>query len=252
MTDLTLPSTAGLTPGDAAALAAQATLKRSRAQTEPSPLAAATLRAEANGLEILATHLRDPAACGFPELRIGQGGEVSPLPDPRMPLCIRDVADTVQSPPDTLAAEASMSRLSLAREAGVLTQAVEAAESVGAEGAVEQMMVHGITAAHEVGMRLFAAANTARQTHERERLLPGSGSALVDAGRSAVAAARLMDSMTRAASALHRMRNGRHQHVTVKRIVVMDGREALVDGNVDAGGGSAVLGRRRIGGRGSK
>ena len=75
-----------------------ATLKRAQAETEPSPLAAAKLRAEANGLEILATRLRDPAACGLPELRIGQGGEVTPLPDPRMPLCIRDVADTVQRP----------------------------------------------------------------------------------------------------------------------------------------------------------
>lgn len=253
MTELTLPSITGLmTPGDAAALAAEATLKRSRAQTESVPFAAAKLRAEADGLEILATRLRDPTAFGFPEFRIGQGGEVTPLPEPRMPLCIRDVAEAVQSPPDTLTAEATMGRLTLAREAGVLTQAVEAAESVGAEGAMEQMLVHGITAAHAVGMRLLAAANTALQTHERERLLSGSGSALVDAGRSAVAAARLMDSMTRATAALDRLRHGGCQHVTVQHLVVTEGGQAVVAGNVEAGGGSAVLGRRRKGGRGPK
>jgi hypothetical protein len=126
-----------------------------------------------------------------------------------------------------------MSRLTLAREAGVLTQAVEAAESVGAEGVMEQMLVHQITAAHGVGS-----------------LRPGSGSALIDAGRSAVEAVRLMDSVTRTTAALDRMRHGGRQQVTVQHLVVTDGGEAVVAGNVDAGGGSAVLGRRRKGGRG--
>jgi hypothetical protein len=240
MNDLTFLSLPGLTPGDAAALDAEAKLKRAQSDTEADPLRAAKLQGEADGLEALATRLRAPPAPGLPELRLGRGGEISPLPDRKMSVPTREIADTVQSPPDMLGAQATMDRLILARDAGVLTEAVEAAESVGAEGAVEQMLVHGITAAHGLFMRLIAAGNTALRTHEH------------DARRNATSAARLMDSVTRAASALDRMRNGGHQHVTVERLMVADGGQALVAGKVEAGGGAALMGRRYKGGRGPK
>jgi hypothetical protein len=240
-----------MTPGDAATLNAGAQLRRANAETEEDPTAAGRLHAEADHLDAVATCLRDPATFGLPELRLGRGGEISPLPDPQMPLAIREVAETVQSRSEVLAAEATMSRLGLAREAGVLTEAVEAAESVGAEGALEQMLVHGVTAAHRVSMRLLAAADTALRMHERDRV-SGSGTALVEAGRSATAAARVMDSMTRAAAALNRMRHGGRQQVTVQYVHVEEGAQAVVAGKVEAGSKSPVLGRGRRRGRGPK
>ena len=54
----------------------------------------------------------------------------------------RDVAEAVAQAPGSLAADASLERLGLAREAGALTLAVEAAEDVRAETALEKMLTH--------------------------------------------------------------------------------------------------------------
>src|SRR3954469_6051065 len=82
----------GLTAADAALFQAEADRKRAEADSSPDLVMAARLRAEAHGLDTLAARLLDPGACGVPELRQGQGGEITPLPDERMPLNLRDVA----------------------------------------------------------------------------------------------------------------------------------------------------------------
>jgi len=84
--------------------------------------------------------------------------------------------------------------------------------------------------------------------HESYRLLDGKGAALASANRNAMSAARLMDSMTRAASALDRLRNGGRQQVTVQYIAVGDGGQAVVAGKMETGAGRATLGRKRGGG----
>ncbi len=240
MTGPVLPDIAGLTVADAVSLDAQAALKLAEIEDSVAPLAIAKLQAEASGLEALAARLRDPAACGVPALLLGHGGETSPLPDSKMPLTMRDVTLTVQARPTMLAAEATMDRLGLARNAGVLTLAVEAAESIGAEGAVQQMLAHEVAAAHKLAKRLMASADTEVGRHERERALGGPSNALADAARSATSAARLMDSVTRAALALDRLRNGARQHVVVQHVVVADGGQAVVAGNMTPRGGVAA------------
>jgi hypothetical protein len=63
--------------------------------------------------------------------------------------------------------------------------------------------------------------------------------ALAEATRSATAAARLMDSVTRGALALDRLRNGGRQFVTVQHVNIAGGGQAVVAGSVATGGGGA-------------
>ena len=248
--DPTPPDPVAPTAGDAALLDARARSKRARMEASMDPSSRERLRVEAEELEGEATRLRDPAVFGIPELHLGRGGEVSPLPDNAMPLNMWEVAETVQAPLGILAADATMERLTLARETGVLTLAVEAVESVGAEGAIEQMLVHEMTAAHKITMRLLASAGTELHAHARDRVVGGTRGSLADATRSATAAARLMDSVNRAALALDRLRNGGRQHVTVQHVVVADGGQAVVAGNMSPGDGRTLPGRHRRGGGG--
>jgi hypothetical protein len=70
----------------------------------------------------------------------------------------RDVAAAVASPPSLLQAEATLDRLSLARDADVLTLAVEMAEDATAR---EKAVAHELAAAHRLTMALIAAASRA-------------------------------------------------------------------------------------------
>ena len=117
--------------GEAELLAAEAQLKRAAAENVPDPSLGATMLEEAETLEAEAARLRDPVACGLPELHRGQGGEISPLPDSKMPNNLYEVAQAVHGPFATLAAEATVDRLTLARNANVLNLAVEASASMG-------------------------------------------------------------------------------------------------------------------------
>ncbi len=116
-----------------------------------------------------------------------------------------------------------------------LTTAVATAESVGAEGAVEQMMAHQLAAAHSTAMQLMAVTTKALSRHESERLM-GNMAFLTEAAKSASAAARLMNSFTQNASGLHRIRHGGRQHVTVQHVHVSEGGQAVVAGSMGAPG----------------
>ena len=88
---------------------------------------------------------------------------VEATPPPRVeldaPAKIRDVAETVRQSPHMLAADATLERLTLARNADVLATAVEAAQDVGAVTGPEKMLSHQLAAAHKVGMGMFAVAS---------------------------------------------------------------------------------------------
>lgn len=89
-------------------------------------------------------------------------------------------------------------------------------------------------------MRLMASADGELGWHERERVTGRAPGALADATRSATAVARLMDSVTRTALALDRLRHGSRQQVVVQHVSVQDGGQAVVAGNVASGGGIAT------------
>lgn len=219
-----------LTAADAEWFDAVATGKRAAAEGCGSPADAAQLAAEAAAIEALAATLRDPAACGLPVLRQGRGGETAPPDDPDRPWRQREVAQTVGAKPSVLAADASLARLDMARDVGVLTLAVEAAQDAGAATATERMLSHQLAAAHQTTMALFAV--TDRELHKYRKAPTLNPGALTEATRSANVAARVMAAFTQGAVALDRLRNGNRQLVTVQHVTVADGGRAVVAGSV--------------------
>jgi hypothetical protein len=230
MTKPTLPSLAGLTTGDAEWFDQVAAGKRAAAAATRDPAQAAQLDAEAAGIEALAAAVRDPAARGLPILHEGQGGETAPPEDCDMPWHVRELAQVVAVEPAMLAADASLDRLKLARNAGVLNLAVEAAENARAQTAVEKMLAHQLAAGHALTMELLAAASNDLHRYQKARDL--NLSALADAARSGAVAARLMGACAQGTLALDRLRNGGRQVITVQHVTVADGGQAVVAGNV--------------------
>jgi hypothetical protein len=236
---------AKLRASDAEFLDAMAAGKRATAEAAVQgggdPLFAARHLAEAAGIEGLATALRDPDMRGVPALYAGHGGEVAPKDDPDMGWKQREMAQRVTGHAGELAADASLERLTLARDAAGLPLALEAAGDAEAQTAVEKMLAHQLAAAHVLAMGLFTAAQGDVARHRAApRLNTG---AMVEATRNAHAAARVLDAFARGALALDRLRHGARQTVVVERMVIQDGGQAVVAGSVEAGGG-----RRRRGG----
>lgn len=234
--DMTIPiqtSAAGLTAGDAEWFDQVAAGKRAAAQGYRSPAGAAQLAAEAAGIEALAATLRDPAARGVPVLRQGQGGETAPPDDPDRPWPLREVAQAVAASPTVPAADASLARLDMARDAGVLPLAVEAAQDAGAATAAERMLAHQLAAVHQAAMGLFATAD--QELHKHRVASNVNPAALADATRCATAGARVLAAVAQGALALDRLRHGSRQVVTVQHVTVAEGGQAVVAGTVSTG-----------------
>ena len=132
--------------------------------------------------------------------------------NPAMPRRYSDVAEAVGANPTMLAADASLARLGLARDANVLTMAVETAQDAGAETAAQKMVAHQLAGAHPLAMELLRIAAAEAQKH-RQAPHMNSG-ALAEAARTTTAAARLMDTCARGALILDRLLNGARQTVT--------------------------------------
>ena len=223
---------AGLAAGDAEVFDAIAAAKRASA-VGTDPVWAAQANAEAAGLEALAASLRDPAARGLPALQQGRGGETAPLDDPDMPWKRRELAQAVAASPSTLAADASLQRLVMARNADVLVTAVEIAHDAGAETAAEKALAHQLAAAHRVSMGLFAAASDSLHKHQvAANVNPG---ALEEATRAAAVGARVLSAFAQGTLALDRLRHGNRQTVQVQHVVVNSGGQAVVAGTVTPG-----------------
>jgi hypothetical protein len=219
-----------LTAADAELFDEHAAFKRGAVENCGDPVLRAQFEAEAEGLEALAARLRDPAAHGIPTLRQGQGAETAPPANPAMLRRYSDVAKAVGASPGMLAADASLARLGLARDGGVLTLAVETAQDAGAETAAQKMLAHQLAAAHPLAMELLAIASAEAHKHRTASHL--NNGALAEAARTTTAAARLMDSFARGALILDRLLNGARQTVMVQHVTVGDGGQAVVAGNV--------------------
>ncbi len=142
----------------------------------------------------------------------------------------------VAEPPGMLAADASLARLGLARDAGVLALAVETAENARAATAAEKMLAHQVAAAHGLGMELLTVAGNELHRHRKAPHL--NAGALDRATRTATAAARIMDACSRTALTLDRLRHGGRQVVTVQHVSVADGGQAVVAGSVASSAGT--------------
>ena len=229
-----------LTAADAESLRAEADVLRASAADADGadPLWRSVTLARAVALEDVAAKVMAPVP-GRPPLKRGVGGEVQQHENSDDPWPRREVARATRATPDLLDAEASQERLNLAREAGALTLALDAAEGMGAASPAEQMIAHQMATAHALGMRLAAKADAfaarkfltyqpravdAADEAKREQV------ASIEAARLANASARMMEATVRAALVLDRLRNGNRQTVVVQYVAVADGGRAVVAG----------------------
>jgi len=234
-----------LTAADAESLRAEADVLRASAAAADAadPLWRTVTLARAVALEEVAAKVMAPEP-GAPPLERGAGGEVQLRENSDDPWPRRVVARATRASPDLLDAEVSQERLGLAREAGALTLALDAAEGMGAASPAEQMLAHQMATAHAMAMRLLAKADAfaarkfltygpraadAAEEAKREQV------ASIEAARLATAAARMMEATVRAALAIDRLRNGSRQTVIVQHVAVADGGQAVVAGAVATG-----------------
>ena len=210
---------------------------------------AKSLRSEANNIErsanqdpLLAEFMRYDAA----ELEkgaaavlalntkpsIGTGGELVPENDQRKRGA--NFIDTVERP-DATTAEASMDRLKLA-DGGIecVALAVDAAETIQAANSIEKMMAHQLAAAHKLAMT-FAGKAKSLIEEEGGNWQRQDTACAAEAARVANSAARMMDAFQKGTLALHKLRTGGKQVVTVQHVNVTDGGQALVTGGISTG-----------------
>jgi hypothetical protein len=171
------------------------------------------------------------------------------------------LVDTVAHP-DYVTAEASRDRLALASQAGSLSLALDAADTIQAQDGLEKMLVHQMAALHYGMMRatarmnkeLAAAGGTAIDpAGDKRDLTAGEREAAnVRACRLAGAISRMSATYQQGVLTLQRKRTGGSQHVTVKHIHqqvnVTEGGQAVVAGDKVT---SRTRGRRRSGGGGA-
>lgn len=225
-----------LTAEDAESLRAQAAVYRAAAASDGQPLWRAETLARAIALETIAARAVETTE---PLVR-GNAGEV------KHKLLIdalwreQEVAKATTDAPELLNAHASLERLNLARDAGSLALAVDAAQQSGAASPVEQMLTHELATSHALSMKL--AARSEAFLAKRFLSYPALGGdadakreqvASIEAARLATASARMMEATGRTALVLDRLKRGCVQTIIVEqRVDVQSGAQAVVNGAV--------------------
>lgn len=222
--------------------ATQATMDRTEAETlrstaagidvasPPDPLAARFMRDDAAVLETAAAD----ALTLKTKPPVGAGGELVPAGD-QIKRGGGNFIDTVERP-DAVTAEASMDRLKLADD-GIqcVALAVDTAESIQAKNSIEKMLAHQLAAAHKLAMTF--AGQALKHTQQVGDGIYASNLIHVDyAAKMANSSARMMDAFQQGTLALHKLRNGGTQIVTVQHVNVGDGGQAIVAGGISQGG----------------
>ena len=194
----------------------------------PDPLTADFMRYDAAQLEKVAA----TALALDTKPSIGTGGELVPENDQRKRGA--NFIDTVERP-DAITAEASMDRLKLA-DGGIecIALAVDAAETIQAANSIEKMMAHQLAAAHKLAMT-FAGKAKSLIEDEGGNWQRQDTACAAEAARVANSAARMMDAFQKGTLALHKLKTGGKQVVTVQHVNVTDGGQALVTGGISTG-----------------
>jgi lipoate synthase len=131
------------------------------------------------------------------------------------------MADAVKRP-TYVSLQASIDRVDLIDRCGAFDLALDAAETIKADNAIEQMLVHQMAAAHKMCLRLMEKAFNEKHNIEVTRLVSTS--------------ARLMDVYSKAMLTLNKIRTGGQQIVTVQHVNVNDGGQAVINASVRAHG----------------
>jgi hypothetical protein len=225
--------------------AVQATLNRAEADilhstaagvdvaSPPDPLAARFMRDDAAILEAAGA---DALALDTPP-PVGAGGELVPAGD-QIKHGGGNFVDMVERP-DAITADASMERLKLADEVHCVPLAVDTAETIQAKNSIEKMMAHQLAAAHKLAMTFAGQAR--KHTQQAEEGIYASDLRHVDyAAKMANSSARMMDAFQKGTLALHKLRTGGTQTVTVQHVNVSDGGQAVVTGGIRRGAADEI------------
>ena len=113
--------------------------------------------------------------------------------------------------------------------------AVDTAESIQASNSIEKMMAHQMAAAHKLAMT-FAGKAKELIEHKGSAWVEDEAPYAAEAAQVANASARMMDTFQKAALALHKLRVGGTQTMTVQHVNVSDGGQAVVAGGINQGG----------------
>src|SRR5262245_19755261 len=146
------------------------------------------------------------------------------------------LVDTVANP-DYVTAEASSDRLALASQAGSLSLALDAADTIQAQDSLEKMLLHQMAVLHHGMMRAAARMNKELDAAGDKRDLTAGEreAANVRACRLAGAISRMSATCQQGMLTLQRKRTGGNQQVTVKHIHqqvnVTQGGQAVVAGD---------------------
>jgi hypothetical protein len=168
---------------------------------------------------------------------------------------VEQAGDFAGHQPDLLNAEASVARLTLARDAGALSLAVDAAERSGATTPAEQMLAHQMGTSHALAMKLAARSEMflARRFLNYKPHVADEGEARreqiasIEAARLATASARMMEATARIAVVLDRLKNGTTQTIIVQqKIDVLPGAQAVVNGALQVKPHRAKKGKRTL------
>ena len=120
--------------------------------------------------------------------------------------------------PDTIALDASASRLELLADADAVALGIDAAESIGAQNSLEKMLAHQMAAAHKHSLSLMAKIPRAADNLEALRLTNAS--------------VRLMLAYQCGVRLLQKIRSGGRQVVIVQHVKVSEGGQAVIAGEV--------------------
>ena len=128
-----------------------------------------------------------------------------------------------------------MDRLKLADE-GIqcVALAVDTAETIQATNSIEKMLAHQLAAAHKLAMTFAAKAQRLIVEDENGWYVKPTVYA-TEASRVANASARMMDAYQKGTLALHKLRTGGTQVVTVQHVNVSDGGQVVVTGGIGGG-----------------
>jgi hypothetical protein len=131
------------------------------------------------------------------------------------------IRNTLASP-DIASLQASMERTNLLSQGhtDVLALGIDAAQSATCETSLEKMLAHQMALAHQTAFKVIDEAMQQRNPVEMARLLN--------------AGTRLMAAYQNGMLALHRIKNGGNQVVTVQHVTV-NGGQAVVAGNLQPG-----------------
>jgi hypothetical protein len=132
--------------------------------------------------------------------------------------------------PTSINIDASEHRVAVASRAGVLSAALDTAQTANAKNSVEKMLCHQMAAVHLAGMELLARIQESPTLQVSES---------VDLVRLTNAAARLFEVFQSGCLTLQKLKTGGRQHVVVQHQHV----------NVGSGGQAVVAGRLGPGSR---